>query len=293
MTAGGYWLNVRMATERCDACGDPLRSVRYPGVDLDLRRCGRCDLVFNAARDEMQHEELGFDDAFFARYGEHPLMFQTELDRILGLLGRASPTGITAVDFGCGAGQFLRFLAGRGVNAIGVELDERLCTRLRQSGLRCYLHVAAAADDMPGGADVVYMSHTLEHLMRPLEDLRAAFRLVRPGGGLITTVPCSSPATRALDRLRARWRPDFGWGLFYGGHLTYFNQRGLAALVRAAGFEEVAFLPGVLGENLLRGLLRPELVEPVYRRVLLPTQRLFALVGFMPNLCAVARRPAS
>jgi SAM-dependent methyltransferase len=276
----------------CDLCGSALEPVEYPGVSLRLKTCRPCGLIYNAARESLLSEEIeSFTDEFFEDCGKHPLMFHTEYERLLDLMDRKSLRQVTVADVGCGAGLFLEYLRGKGAEVIGVEANEALRGQLRDKGIRAFSGLEDLEAHLGSEIDIVYCSHTLEHLISPFESLKAMHRILREGGGLSVTVPCLNRLTFPLERLIRRFGVRSGWGIFYSVHLTYFNKTSLKRMVERADFRNIRFKPGVLGENLLRKRVKGEFwVRSLYRFGVLPLLALAALVDFTPNLALLARK---
>jgi SAM-dependent methyltransferase len=83
----------------------------------------------------------------------------------------------------------------------------------------------------PGQYDVVVMLELLEHVERPASYLAEAHRLLRPGGGLLLSMPDYDSLTRRL--IGAEWR------IFSPEHLHYFTRQSLMSALRATGFSHV------------------------------------------------------
>jgi SAM-dependent methyltransferase len=77
--------------------------------------------------------------------------------------------------------------------------------------------------------DVITMWQALEHVHAPLEVLRAAHRLLAPGGKLVVEVP-------NIDSLPFRWFGRAWFGLDLPRHLTHFAPQTLVQMVEKAGF---------------------------------------------------------
>lgn len=97
------------------------------------------------------------------------------------------------LDVGCGSGQFLHFLKGRGYQgAEGIDLDGTQVEIARTLGLRA--ECAGVADHLArsaGGFDLVAMLDIIEHFTR--EELFPLMETIvgrlKPGGRLIASVP--------------------------------------------------------------------------------------------------------
>src|SRR5690606_859243 len=81
----------------------------------------------------------------------------------------------------------------------------------------------------PGSFDVVTMWHSLEHVHRPLQILREAFKLLVPGGRLIVATP-------NIAGWPFRWFRPAWFGLDLPRHLTHFTPRTLRTMIECAGF---------------------------------------------------------
>jgi len=76
-----------------------------------------------------------------------------------------------------------------------------------------------------GKYDVIFMFHLLEHVNYPLVDIAAAYKLLRPGGLLITEVPreFDPPLSRAFQLT-----PDFSGALMnMHEHMNFFTEKSM------------------------------------------------------------------
>ena len=101
----------------------------------------------------------------------------------------------TVLDFGCGNGALLAGLPGK--QKIGVDIGEEARTAAAARGITVY---AAAADVPAETVDVVISNSALEHVERPLGELRVVYRALRPGGIAVLVVPIDAwQRQRAYD----------------------------------------------------------------------------------------------
>ena len=112
----------------------------------------------------------------------------------------------------------------------GLDASPRAVEKVRDD-LGCDVHLGTLPhpDLPPGSFDVITMWQSLEHVHRPLEVLRAAFELLRPGGRIIVAVP-------NYASLPAAWFGDNWFGLDLPRHLTHFTPDTLSSMLLASGF---------------------------------------------------------
>jgi SAM-dependent methyltransferase len=123
------------------------------------------------------------------------------------------------LDIGCGA-QPLRPLLSADVAYIGIDIaasEERF--GYRTSDTRYFEGKRWPVDD--GSVDLAFATETLEHVDDPAQFLSEAYRVLRPGGRLVLTVPFA-----------ARWH-------FVPYDYWRYTPSGLDILLRAAGLADV------------------------------------------------------
>ena len=134
------------------------------------------------------------------------------------------------LDFGCGGGSYLERMHLQGWKVTGLDLSTTPIRRIRAD-----LGLYALTGSLPHPAlsessfDVITMWQSLEHVHNPLEVLRAARRLLVPGGKLIVSVP-------NVDSLPFRWFGQAWIGLDLPRHLTHFAPWTLRLMLNRAGF---------------------------------------------------------
>jgi len=90
----------------------------------------------------------------------------------------------TVLDFGCGNGALLEQLPGK--TKIGVEVGRQAREAAQARGITVYARVDQVE---PNSLDVVISNHALEHVERPLDELRALHGVLKPGGRAVLVVP--------------------------------------------------------------------------------------------------------
>lgn len=121
-------------------------------------------------------------------------------------------------DYGCGLGQGMALLP----NAEGWDVSSESREICRANRLRVY----DAKDDIPRGAyDRVFCSHVLEHLERPLDDLRTIRELIAPGGQLLLVLP-----------VEEHWIPKGGFQPDINQHLYCWTPQTICNLLFRSGY---------------------------------------------------------
>jgi SAM-dependent methyltransferase len=234
--------------ERCPICDDARISVhvstpdqlqRKPG-HFTLERCAACGVIFQ--NPALTPRGLGFyyrdfydglggdlmDDIFAST---HPLYGSR--------VASVTATGVAParwLDVGCGFAHFS--LAARrllpGARFEGLDQSQAVLDAERRRWIdRAWTQSLADLSQGHERFDVVSLFHYLEHTQDPAADLRAAARLLMPGGRLILEIP--NPRCR-LGWLLGRWW--FPW--FQPQHQFLLDETAVRRLLAAAGLEPVS-----------------------------------------------------
>jgi SAM-dependent methyltransferase len=257
---------------------DPLPTV--DGLWFMVVQCQECGLCFTNPR-----PGPGSIGRFYpASYVCHrrPQAVRRRRKRRDPLARLLPPQGFARLlDFGCGAGEFLCRMRGLGWNVTGLDISEEVVGRLR---VELNLHTLAGTLPHPeladGSFEAVTMWQALEHVHRPLEVLRAAFRLLTPGGKLLVAVP-------NIDSHSYHWFGTAWYALDVPRHLTHFTPVTLRLMLHRAGFDvgEVRMIrhPGWVRHS-ARLLARRPRTAPVLTR-LLKTRTVSGLAGWYSYFC--------
>lgn len=179
------------------------------------------------------------------------------------------------LDVGCGTGESMLSWRGQQAECVGLEPDPDVARKARELTGMDVRSGALEAQEFPAESfDVITMSHVLEHVEDPRSTLRAAARLLRPGGELLIWVPDFGSPLRGL----------FGAGWFpyeVPRHRWHYRVEDVARLLREAGLRPRELVPDV-GESTFRrsareavGLLAPLLRRRACRLIAMGLCRLF------------------
>jgi SAM-dependent methyltransferase len=217
--------------------------------------------------------------------GEGHYQAATDYLRYRILLGLLPPSCRRVADIGCGDGYLSYLMRQRGHRVIAIDFG---ASRLRKAwagqpaGLQA---VQASCYSIPladASVDHAVLSEILEHLDSPLEALREAARIVRPGGRVLVSVPHAQDAPEVVC-------PHCCRQFNAAGHVQHFDSNSLRGLAEKSGLRPVRSFTAAsaLSRYLLRRLpwLAPVAVamDQVLRR-LVPADNLhLVLVAACPH----------
>jgi len=140
--------------------------------------------------------------------------------------------GARVLDVGAGTGRLVADLAARGYVASGIEPSARSAAAAAAGDAGCSVARATIDDHDERDLDAIVLWHVLEHLDDPRAALERLRGWLRPGGLLLVAVPNSGS-------LQA-WIAGADWMHWDAPrHRVHLTPRGLRALLRATGFDQV------------------------------------------------------
>lgn len=196
----------------CPSCGAPDGEVVQTKYAVtQLRRCGRCRLLYRYPQDD--REEAGRfyqraysqgittdcpDDAALQAllaggFRGHEKDFAPYLEA-LRALGVAA--GAAVVDFGCSWGYGTWQLQRAGYNVQGCEISRARAAFGRE---KLSVPIVTEAVELRPGADVFFSAHVLEHVPSIHEAAALARRVLKPGGLFLAFTPNGSSGLRQKD----------------------------------------------------------------------------------------------
>jgi 2-polyprenyl-3-methyl-5-hydroxy-6-metoxy-1,4-benzoquinol methylase len=221
----------------CPTCGSAAAREELAKDHMQLVRCTACDLVYvSPTFDEAHYKEVYASQEYqdivrdlgirsheyrVSRFGRE------RVGLMAAQLTTASPRYL---DVGCSTGFVVEAARDAGWDAIGVDLNPSAIEFGRSRNLD--LRTAALED---GGFeaesfDAVSLFDVLEHLLDPVQTVRAAVRLLRRGGILFLYVPNYDSASRLLMGKDAH----FIWPTH---HLNYYTPATIRDLMTREGLE--------------------------------------------------------
>jgi SAM-dependent methyltransferase len=244
----------------------------------------------------MNEAVQGYYERYWSEDGWLPQVQERRFPgRLQGLIAREVRPQSRVLDAGCGDGaKYGTWLASLAGEYHGVDISENAVVAARARGLD-----ATRAGDIShlplsdASFDVCVCLEVLEHLVFPLDCARELWRVLKPGGVLIATVPNTTHWRRRIDfALLGRWHPlgnlDGARRPWDDAHLRFFTRKTFARMLTEAGFQpQVHGVGGSLFGD-LPWVARRFGSETMSERVRFLEAMMPSLFG--ANLAAVARK---
>lgn len=222
----------------CTICAQPdtqlfkadVKSV-YSDIAYDLRHCLNCQHFFTSPAPKAKD----LDDIYKNKYSydAHSLIEREKRMRAKNYAKYiASLDGAHSVlEVGCMHGLLLTELKKLGLKVSGVELDpeavaycKKLGLNVTQSSIEDHLKHAKKKQD------VIVMSHVLEHIAKPKEQLSELRKRMPDNGSLVLIIPNSQSLSRKLlGRYWGYWQVPV--------HINHFNESSMRELLKITGFK--------------------------------------------------------
>lgn len=235
------WQQNGLRIDRCSGCG-LLFTVERPSEEELLRMYGDGTLK------GVPNEEIGRND------GPVPRWKQAEQERILNRIGSLGAADGELLDIGCFTGMFLVNAGKTGFSPVGIEPSDLAYGHVRDSlGFPVHHGSLQSADFSEGRFAAASLLDVLEHMPDPVGELRAVYRVLRPGGVVAISTPNASGLLQRVVGTKRRltgqpWCPidDVPWHLWGFTPSTISRCLGRAGF-RVAGVEQLE--PSPLASN--------------------------------------------
>jgi methionine biosynthesis protein MetW len=152
------------------------------------------------------------------------------------------PAGAACLDVGCGPGGFGPLLATKFRRVVGIDLSLTLAAEARSRGVWA---VCGDLDEgelpyVDGAFDAIVCCDVLEHVFDPVVFVRRIYRVLRPGGHFVVSVPNIRYWPRVRSLLGGYFPRTTGDPHGYdGGHLHYFATRNVLEVLEAAALKNL------------------------------------------------------
>lgn len=187
---------------------------------------------------EQYYEKYWSEDGFYPRGAITTVLEQ--------LFCQYIPAGYKCLDVGCGDGRTAGiWLREHGRQYVGVDISARAVREAQALGLDARkIHDASSLPFPDASFDAAVCIEVFEHLFQPQLTAAEIFRVLRPGGVLIATVPNVAYWRRRVDlAVLGRWNPlgdtlavEQPWR---DPHIRFFNRGALKRMLKSAGFDRI------------------------------------------------------
>ncbi len=244
-------------SEICVFCGTSNLKILIQAKALpdgvNVLKCRDCGLVFLESRsdvDELDPEETAYWDNEEQEkiYREDKIeeIFIREFESRLSTIEQYVHGTGKLLDVGCGVGHFLAASKKRGWTVQGLDISHAAQKAARQAyGLDVQVGTLENSALQTGSFDAVTLWDVIEHIRRPIENVRAANRLLRVGGILVMKTPNElslfKQAVLAFYRLfgdRAAFLLKY---LYYVPHYFSYSKRNMDILLDRCGFQAISY----------------------------------------------------
>jgi 2-polyprenyl-3-methyl-5-hydroxy-6-metoxy-1,4-benzoquinol methylase len=238
----------------CGLCGSAesilfmTRVDRFSGESFNLVHCEKCGLIYLDPRPTQSEIEAYYTDDYECFTSQNSALSSSQIrpvQRAMSLkvdfVEKHTLRCGKMLDLGCATGDFLNAARGRGWEVKGIELVDRAAHFAQeQYHLDVSLGSLESVQLPESYYDVVTLWDVLEHLPSPKHTLGHIWRILKPGGWLVFSVP----NLKAFDRylFGASW---IGWDV--PRHFYLFSENHLIQLLDLNSFkfiEKKCFIGG-------------------------------------------------
>ncbi len=214
---------------QCAICGSTSASIRIADVDYNISQCNTCGAGATLPPEYVTQSHYNFTPRLAKVYAESEGKTKQYARKYLSFLRSYVPQG-RFLDVGCSIGTFVEVASQIGYKAEGIDLDSNAVAYGKELGRAVML--SSLEDHSGDDYDVVFLSHTLEHIPEPLSFLTECAKHLKPGGCLMVVVPCHRGLNPRI--FGKRW---YGW--LPTQHYFHYSRKSLDILMRDAGLTTV------------------------------------------------------
>ncbi len=215
----------------------------------NVLKCSSCGLVFfepRCGQEEIDPEEKAYwdkgDQQKIYSQEEVRATFFNEFEARLLKMQRYFPKHGKLLDVGCGIGHFLETARREGWKVRGLDISDVAARAAQEAyGIEVAVGTLEESGFGAGDFDCITLWDVIEHIRRPLENLKAANHLLRKGGVLVMKTPDESSLFKQLARTsyglfgkRAGFLLKY---VYYIPHYFSYTRKAMTLILKRAGFE--------------------------------------------------------
>ncbi len=202
-------------------------------------------------------------------------------DQRLTILKKIATAGLTILDFGCGRGEFTKYLRAKGYKALGYDKSKIVQKYLVSQHVPIYQTLNKIPNKF---FDVITCFDVIEHTTDPralLENIRLK---IKSHGTLVLSTPnCQGISARILGK---KW-----WVFGPEAHLVLFSPNSLGLLLENAGFRVVKIYTDTLTSWFMPpDRFFPRIVNKIIFLAVSPFQKLLFDNNFGDNILIIAMK---
>jgi 2-polyprenyl-3-methyl-5-hydroxy-6-metoxy-1,4-benzoquinol methylase len=159
-------------------------------------QCNDCGFLENSSEVQLTKEVLTelYNIDYFSSHGEVKVLKNLyEKRRFLALARKAigkNLNGLSLLDIGCGAGEYLKIGSDLGMSVTGYDVD----SSIEEYIMKTYKFEVVSGDlndntFNEGSFDVIVLSHVIEHLNNPKLMVKNIHKFLKKDGVLVLTMP--------------------------------------------------------------------------------------------------------
>ena len=244
-------------SESCIFCGTSNLKILIPSKALpdgvNVLKCPNCELVFLESRartNELDKEETVYwdDEEQKKIYFENKVqdLFVQEFEKRLSTIKKYVKGKGRLVDVGCGVGHFLAIAKQRGWTVQGIDISRAAQAAAREAyGLEVEVATLEKSSLERNSFDALTLWDVIEHIRRPIENLKAANRLLRMGGVLAMKTPNEAGLFKQfalscyqLLGNRAAFLLKY---VYYVPHYFSYSKKTMSILLDQCGFQVIQY----------------------------------------------------
>jgi SAM-dependent methyltransferase len=232
---------------RCILCGSAEHEILYAAVKdseyesfslVDYVVCRNCELISQSllpsAAEAAKLYPADYRNYQVVESGLVSSLKKIQFERLVARLQKSISSDSSILEIGCGTGDLLAAFKEKGFTSLfGTDIAESSEIACKKRGITFVLGNAEVNFPFSDQKfDVILLNNVIEHLVHPLEFLRAAKEHLTPGGKVVFITPNS----RAFD---ATIFKKYWAGLHSPRHCYIFNDQNVGRLPAATGFSDV------------------------------------------------------
>jgi len=269
-------------------------------------RCRNCGLVMIEPRAGVEERDPE-ENMYWDQRGQTGIYFQEKIQdvfvrefrRRLKDIENIAPGKGTVLDVGCGVGHFLTLARENGWQVMGLDISPSASEAARKAfDLEVKVGTLDEFEFHDTKFDMVTLWDVIEHIRKPLENLKKANQCLKPGGLLVMKTPDEDSfykwIARAFYKVLGRRGGFLLKYVYYVPHYYSYSRKSMTRLLDQCGFDVVRFENDETPDDFAAEKIRAHYWKHPKRKYLiwmLPIARIIArLLGRSNKLIVYAKK---